>query len=327
MNNPKITIGLPVYNGEPFLPQAIDAILAQTYRDFELIISDNASTDATEKICRKYATQDDRISYYRNQQNIGAMGNFNRVFQLASGEYFKWVAHDDLHAPDYLARCVEILDRDRSVVLCHSQVQIIDERGKFLSDYNIRLRTDSHNPITRFHDLLSHHLCYPIFGLIRTSTLQRTSLMGNYGHTDGVLLASIALQGRFYEIPQPLFFSRKHPQQSMSRFFPEYLALAKGDRISGVKSIPDYHAYVVWFDPANQGRAIFPHWRILWEYCRCIWQASLSIGEKISCHLSMLKQFRGMEFLLLKDLAIAARQGFNLLSAFRETFVASVNPK
>lgn len=326
MNHPKITIGLPVYNGEPFLPETIDAILVQTYRDFELIISDNASSDVTEQICRKYAAQDDRISYYRNQQNIGATGNFNRVFQLASGEYFKWVAHDDLHAPDYLAKCVEVLDRDRTVVLCHSQVQIIDEQGKLLSDYNIKLRTDSDNPVTRFHDLLSHHLCYPIFGLIRTSTLQKTSLIGNYGHTDGVLLASIALQGRFYEIPQPLFFSRYHPQQSMSRFFPEYLALAKGDRPSAVKSIPDYYAYAVWFDPANQGQAIFPHWRIFWEYCRCIWQASLSVRERIGCHVSMFKQLRGMEFLLLRDLIVATRQSLSF-SNLRETLVANVNPK
>ena len=308
MNNPKVSIGLPVYNGEPFLSETIDAILAQTYEDFELIISDNASTDATKKICCRYAVRDKRVSYYRNQHNIGATGNFNQVFELASGQYFKWAAHDDLHAPNYLARCVEILERDRSVVLCHTQVKIIDERGDFLSDYKIELRTDSHNPVTRFHDLLSHHLCYPIFGLIRTNTLKNTSLMGNYGHTDGVLLASIALQGRFYEIPQPLFFSRNHPQQSMSRFFPEYLTLAKGDRTTDIKqSIPNYYAYAVWFDPANQKRAIFPHWRILWEYCRCIWQASLSIRERINCHLSMFKQLRGMEFLLLKDLIMATR--------------------
>lgn len=126
MNNSRVSIGMPVYNGEPFLRETLDAILAQTFRDFELIISDNASTDATEQICREYAAQDKRISYSRNQQNIGASANFNRVFKLSSGEYFKWSAADDLHASDFLAKCVEILDRDRSVVLCHSQVQIIN---------------------------------------------------------------------------------------------------------------------------------------------------------------------------------------------------------
>ena len=309
MNTPKVSIGLPVYNGEPFIKETLDAILAQTFVDFELIICDNASTDATEKICQSYAAKDKRINYYRNQHNIGATGNFNRVFQLSSGEYFKWAAHDDLLAADYLAQCVEVLDRDRSVVLCHSQVQIIDERGKAICDYTIRLNTDSNNPVTRFHDLLTHHLCYPIFGLIRANTLRKTSLMGNHGHTDGVLLASIALQGRFYEIPQPLFFSRNHAKQSMSMFFPEYLSLASGNATS--TKIPNYYAYAVWFDPTNQGKAIFPHWRIFWEYCRCIWQSSLSIKDKIACHISMFKQLKGMEFLLLQDLSIAIRQSFS----------------
>lgn len=327
MNNPKVSIALPVYNGELFLSKTLDAILAQTFADFELLICDNASTDATEKICRQYAAGDERISYYRNQRNIGAAGNFNQVFQLSSGEYFKWVAHDDLHAVDYLAQCIEVLDSDRSVVLCHSLVQIIDQEGKAIADYTIKLNADADNPVTRFGSLLSHHLCYPIFGLIRANVLKNTSLMGSYGHADGVLLASIALQGRFYEIPKPLFFSRNHPQQSMSRFFPEYLSLAAGDSAS-VTKLPDYYAYAVWFDPVNHGRTIFPHWRIFWEYCRCIWQASLSAGEKIGCHFSMFKQFKGMEFLLLQDLIIAARQSSDsAIASLQKTWLATVNLK
>ena len=316
----KVSIGLPVYNGEPFLRQALDALLTQTYRDFELIISDNASTDATEEICREYAAKDERIDYYRNRRNLGAAGNFNRVFQLSSGQYFKWAAHDDLHAPNYLAKCVEVLERDRSVVLCHSQVQIIDETGKLLHDYNIRLNTDSPDPVIRFRELLSQHLCYPIFGVIRSSTLKNTPLMGNYGHTDGILLASITLQGRFYEISQPLFFSRNHSRQSMSRFFPAYLSLASGNSTISVKELPNYYAYAVWFDPAKKGQTIFPHWRIFKEYCLCIWRASLSATEKIKCYFGMFGQLRGMEVLLLEDLIIVLRQGISsFLSNFRQT--------
>lgn len=307
----KVSIGLPVYNGEPFLRETLDAILAQTYRDFELIISDNASTDATAQICRQYAIADKRIRYYRMEENIGASRNFNRVFQLSSGQYFKWVAHDDLHAPSYLARCVEVLDRDRSVVLCHSQVQIINERGQFLQDYNIKLNTNADDPVTRFRELLKQHLCYPIFGLIRASTLKNTSLMGNYGHTDGVLLASIALQGKFYEIPEPLFFSRKHSQQSMSMFFPVYLSLAAGDGNISVRKLPDYYAYAVWFDPTQKGQTIFPHWRILKEYYLAVWRSQTSLAKQISCYLSMFSQLRGLEYLLLKDLIVAIKQIIN----------------
>ncbi|NES80204.1 MAG: glycosyltransferase family 2 protein [Moorea sp. SIO2B7] len=116
---PRVSIGLPVYNGEKFLKQAIDSILAQTFKDFELIISDNASTDKTEQICREYAAKDKRISYYRNNENRGAAWNFKYTFDLARAKYFKWAAHDDVCATNFLASCVEVLDNDPSVVLSY----------------------------------------------------------------------------------------------------------------------------------------------------------------------------------------------------------------
>jgi glycosyltransferase involved in cell wall biosynthesis len=314
----KVSIGMPVYNGEPFLREAIEAILAQSFADFELIISDNASTDATEKICRSYASKDERIRYYRLGQNIGAAGNFNRVFNLSTGEYFKWAAHDDLHGVDYLKKCVQILDSDRWVVLCHSQVQIIDEQGQFLQNYNIRLNTNLSSPTKRFHELLTQHLCYQIFGLIRASSLKKTSLMGNYGHADGVLLAKIGLQGRFYEIPEPLFLARSHSQQSMSLFFPEYLTLASGNSVFSEEKLPDYYAYAVWFNPNRKNKILFPHWRIFWEYWLCVRQASLSILERISCYFSMFEQLRGMKFLLIKDLIVALSNIKALFTNFRQ---------
>ena len=131
---PRVSIGLPVYNGEKFIREAIDSIFSQTFEDFELIISDNGSTDRTQQICQAYAAQDLRIRYYRNKKNIGAARNYNLVFELASGEYFKWAAHDDLCAPEYLERCVEILDRDPDVVLCYPKTSIIDEHGEFGKD-------------------------------------------------------------------------------------------------------------------------------------------------------------------------------------------------
>ncbi len=107
---PKVSVGMPVYNGAETLPAALDSLLAQTYTDFEVLINDNASTDATEAICRAYAARDSRIRYERNSANLGAAGNFNRVFERARGAYFKWFACDDLLAPDYLAECVAALE-------------------------------------------------------------------------------------------------------------------------------------------------------------------------------------------------------------------------
>src|ERR1035438_9843576 len=99
---PRVSIGLPVYNGENYLDPALNSILRQDYSDLELIISDNASTDATGNICREYAAKDPRIRYYRNETNIGASANFNCLVKLARGEYFKWAAHDDVHLQGFL---------------------------------------------------------------------------------------------------------------------------------------------------------------------------------------------------------------------------------
>lgn len=94
-SRPVVSIGMPVYNGEKFIREALDSLLAQTFTDFELIISDNASTDATESICRDYAEEDSRIRYIRQQENLGALPNFQFVLNEAFGEYFMWAACDD----------------------------------------------------------------------------------------------------------------------------------------------------------------------------------------------------------------------------------------
>ena len=113
--SPKLSLGIPVYNGAAYLAQLFDCLRGQTLTDYEAIISDNASTDATEQICRRVAAADPRFRYQRNARNIGAAPNFNRVFEQATGQYFKWTAHDDLLAPTYLERCVAVLDDDPSV--------------------------------------------------------------------------------------------------------------------------------------------------------------------------------------------------------------------
>src|SRR5215510_12797807 len=115
-HTPRISIGLPVYNGEKFLREALDSLLTQTFEDFELILSDNASTDETPAICRVYAAADKRVRYVRNAANIGVYRNFNRVFQLASGKYFKWAAADDVCQRDLLAKCLRVLETDSDVV-------------------------------------------------------------------------------------------------------------------------------------------------------------------------------------------------------------------
>ncbi|MBF2019667.1 MAG: glycosyltransferase [Hydrococcus sp. C42_A2020_068] len=307
-NNPTLSIGLPVYNGARFIAEALDSILAQTFEDFELIISDNASTDATEEICLDYAAKDSRIRYYRSEKNLGAAWNFNRVFELSSSKYFKWAAHDDVLAPDFLLKRVEILEQNPNVVLCHSYTKIIDKDGQVLQNYHANLNTNSPNPQERFHSLLGRHLNIQIFGLIRTSALKMRPLMGNYSYADEILLLKLALLGRFYEIPEYLFSYRKHAQQSMSQFTPDLLIYASGNSKQPTDRLPDHHAYTVWFDPANEGQILFPHWRIAHECLSSVWEAPLSWYERICCYLSVLDRWRGLEFLLLKDSLEALKQ-------------------
>lgn len=302
-----MSIGLPVYNGEKFIKEAIDSLLAQTFEDFELIISDNASTDKTEEICRAYAAKDQRIRYYRNEKNIGCARNFNRVFELSSGEYFKWAAHDDLHACDFLMKCVEVLDQDPTLILCHSKVYFIDEHGKFLQNYDIQLQTDLPKPHQRFHELLTTHLCYQCYGVIRASALRMTPPMGSYGAADAIFLLRLGLLGRFYEIPEYLFFARSHSEQSLSMFFPNYLSFTNKNTQKSLISLPDFYEYAVWFDSANEGKVLFPHWRIFWEYVISVWQVKLNLYERICCYISLLKQFKGTEYLLIQDLLRTAQ--------------------
>ena len=126
-DRPRVSIGLPVYNGERYLEQALNSILGQTYTDFELIISDNASSDRTKAICEEFRSKDQRIRYYRNEVNLGAGPNHDLVFRRSKGKYFKWFGYDDLIAPNFLSRCIEILDRYHTVVLCTPKTKIIDE--------------------------------------------------------------------------------------------------------------------------------------------------------------------------------------------------------
>ena len=151
---PRLTIGLPVYNGERYLAESIEALLGQSYTDFELIISDNASTDDTSLICGRYAKQDSRIRYYRQPRNVGLAPNHNFCARQARGELFKWAAADDLYHRDLLLRCVEVLDERPEVVLVHSYTAMIDEDGAVFQANAYRLNTAAPRASDRFRSLL-----------------------------------------------------------------------------------------------------------------------------------------------------------------------------
>ncbi len=258
----RVAIGMPVYNGERFVAEALDALLAQTFTDYELIICDNASTDRTGQICRSYAAKDERIGYFRNEMNIGAAKNYRWAFELSSGQYFKWSTCDDLCGPEFLARCVEVLDQDPSVVLAYPKTKLIDERGKLISDYEDGLHIQATRASERFRRLFQRlRLCNALYGLIRADLLKKTALMGNYIGADIALLAELTLYGKFWEIPEFLFYRRFHPGAS-----------------SSYKEVSQLQEF---YDPKIKHKIPLTEWRHHWEYFRSVARAPVAIPEKI----------------------------------------------
>ncbi len=208
---PLVTIGLPVYNSEQYLRYSLESLLSQTYTEFELIISDNASTDSTGDICRTYAAADSRIRYTRNSVNIGNPRNFNRIVGLTTTRYLKWSTSDDLWAPTFLERAVEAMERDPGLILCYPKTFIIDAEGGNPQPYEDDLDLPQDDPAERFLALLARiRLAHQHLGLIRTELLRRTHLLGAYSGSDITLLAEMTLYGRFKELPERLFFRRYH---------------------------------------------------------------------------------------------------------------------
>lgn len=293
-----VSVGLPVYNGQRYLAASVESLLGQTFSDFELIISDNASTDGTEDMCRRYAAQDRRIRYHRNDRNMGASWNFNRVFELSRGKYFKWQAHDDVCAPDFLIQCVEVLDRDKSVVLCYPREAGIDENGTIIGSRPFRMDTTLARPHERFFAVMDPDRgSPPIFGLIRRDILQRTPRIGYYVASDLVLLGELALYGRFHEVPQELLLHREHAKRS-------------------VYTCRTWRAMTLWYDPSQSDKVILPAWRVLREYCQSIGRAPLTWDSRARCYLKLTPWVRRHWRRLLADLPLAGRQVLRRLDPF-----------
>ena len=270
--SPLVSIGLPVYNGEKYLSSAIESILAQTFRDFELIICDNASTDETREICRGYMEKDHRIRYFRHKRNIGATSNFNSCLALSSGEYFKWAAHDDMLHPDFLARCVDALDADPKAVLCQSLVEYIDENGKSFGIYDSCLAgADSSEASERFRALvLLPHPFNEIFGLIRCQALVESIQLGNFSFADRPLLAELALRGRFIQIHKPLLMIREHTGRA-------------------TRAMTRPQDLLSFNDPQRAGQIDLPTWRCYGEYFQVVAKDLRDRTIRLRCYKHLLR--------------------------------------
>ncbi|MCK6372134.1 MAG: glycosyltransferase [Gammaproteobacteria bacterium] len=264
MGTPRVSIAVPVYNGERYLSQCLDSLLGQTYGDFELVISDNASTDGTEEICRRYERLDPRIRYLRRADNIGGPGNFCYVWSQCRGEYHKWSTADDYWAPGFLAAAVALLDERPDVVLCHPRAQLVDERGKVIEDFDDPLHLVDDSPRRRFNDLLQRiRLCNAHLGLLRRAAMARTRLMGQEMNSDTHFLAELALYGKFWLLPEVMFFRRFHPDSSS--WNREDTTRQKAYYAPGRRDAPGLHG-----------------WRKFAVLLKAVWRSPASPGEKLA---------------------------------------------
>ena len=290
----RVSIALPVYNGEQYIKEALDSILNQTYKNFELIISDNASTDGTEAICREYAAKDARIRYFRQDENIGSGPNFHFAWEQSEGEYFKWSAHDDVIAPKFLETCIDALDKNPDAVLCYPRVKVIDKDSKYVEDHDIETQTRDENPIKRFSSLMlaKGHRCNEVFGLIRQSELIHTEGIGNYAVSDRILLAQLALRGPFYEHPDRLFYNRRH----MGQFS---------------HTIKTQHQSTVWWDTTQIGKIVFPEWRAFNGYRRSLNNSPVGFLDKCLGRLYLLQYIRRYRHRMMNDVKVAIMTWWN----------------
>jgi glycosyltransferase involved in cell wall biosynthesis len=270
----RLTIAVPVYNGERYLRETFECINAQTFSDFEVVISDNASTDGTEWICRDFAARDPRVRYVRNIRNVGMATNFERLVELARGEYFKLATADDRFDARLVAECVAVLDAHPEVALCYGKTTLIDEDGKTIRQYEDNLDLREPRARTRYWLAIQRlRLVNVLHGVIRTAALRRAGPLGTYVGADMVLVPGLALQGQFRELPEFLFHRRIHP--------------------GAFSSIHNDAGEREFWNPLDRRSRPPITWQRYHGHARAIVRAPLSLAEKVSLLGGMLGRALG----------------------------------
>ncbi len=298
---PRVSIGLPVFNGENYLADALQSLIDQSYADVEIVVSDNASTDRTEEICRRFAAIDSRIRYHRQAQNLGAARNYNAVFAESRGNLFKWAAHDDICHPDFIMECVKALDEDPSAVLAYPLHHIINGSGATIGEgASCPDLSSSERPVRLKAALAPDETLgeppWSVFGLMRRDALLKTRLHGSYVGSDRILMAELALLGPFSEVSERLFLNREH-----------------GDRSIRMPTSDGFHPRTSWFDSSQVGKRVMPNWRRLKELIAAVLRTPMGLCERLSCLGVVAGWLRGGIWKrLLRDLGAVVVMTFRL---------------
>jgi glycosyltransferase involved in cell wall biosynthesis len=263
-----VGIGIPVYNGERFLPASLESLLGQTYEDIEFVVSDNGSTDGTAEICRDFAARDSRLRYVHSPTNRGAAWNYANVVRETSSPYFKWATHDDLVAPNYVERCLEVFrGGPETIGVVYGRTAIIDEAGNVKRDYDDNLDIRDETPWMRLGRLVRNIvMSNASFGVIRRSVVERSRLLGAFPSADYAMMAEFAMLGQIWEIPEVLFFRREHAAMSRA-------------------ANPSATEAAEWFLPgSSKGKRMLETWRLFGEHFRSIHAVPLSRTERALCY-------------------------------------------
>ena len=290
-DNPLVSIGLPVYNGEAYLETTLDSLTQQSYKNIEIVICDNASTDRTEEIVAKYKSKDNRIQYHRHEKNYGAAKNYNSTFERSSGKYFKWAAHDDALDNDYICRCVSILESDQDIVLIQPRTGQIDENGQRTAHEYVKstdvIPQDMVGPALYRLLIQDKGSWTRIFGLIRSNILKDTPLIDTYIGSDLTLLGELSLRGKVRDIEDVLFWRREHGNTSTTG---EFATRRKR---------------WVWFDSSKNPKISMPEWRLNFEMLKSITRQRIALGSKLNCYLAVTQRMWLKKRLLAQDIYYA----------------------
>jgi glycosyltransferase involved in cell wall biosynthesis len=286
---PRVGIGMPVYNGEEYIREAIESLLGQTFGDLELVIADNRSTDGTESICREYVALDRRVRYHRNDRNLGGPGNFRRVFALCRGEYHKWSTADDWSDRTVLEKSVAVLDDRPDVVLVYPKTRMVDRTGTPFQDYEDDLDLQEESPSARLIRLLKTiDRCHAHLGVIRRAAMARTDLIGGELWSDTRFLAELSLYGKFIVLPEYLLFRRWHEASSSWEQ-------------------TDMSRQRAYYDPEKRTRFGMHTWRRLAGLFAGAARAPIGVGEKWRLMKYLGRRARWDRYVLYEELKLLLR--------------------
>lgn len=287
-----VSIGLPVFNGEQYLRSALDAALGQTYGDFELIISDNASTDNTIPICEEYARSDSRIRLLRQSKNLGVNANHEVVFRESRGEFFRWSSADDIPSLQLVKHAVDVLNDDKSLVAYVPDTVNVGASGERLKHFPKTLDLRSDDPIDRAKAVMTrnYQMVFTL-GLMRRSTLMTTSRDWSYFGWDFILLFELALRGQLSNIDGPLLQRRIHEES----------AAHSTTKVSEVRE---------WVDPSLGSKVLLPHWKWVGERTRAVANAPLTISQKSRVLSLVFRNAWWSRQALLRDIVMSTKLAF-----------------